>query len=94
MENWSYIGKLLLSVLIFAPGLILLTMAVLVGVLMLVEKAGLFGARKKTVETVLEVEAGAAPAINPQAGEIVSELKRSVEGVEAEEERKRGRTAS
>lgn len=93
MENWEYIGKLLLSVLIFAPGLILLTMAVLVGVLMLVEKAGLFGARKSAVEIAPELEIGAASAINPPAGDIVSELKRSVEGVESDEER-RGRTAS
>lgn len=89
--DWEYVGKLLLSVLIFAPGLILLTMALLIGFLMLLEKVGLFGARQEAKETISEI--GVAPSANPPAGEIVSELKRSVEGRDGEEE-KRGRTAS
>ena len=92
--EWDYIGKLLLSVLIFAPGLILLTMALLIGFLMLLEKVGVFGARRQPAGAPAVVEAGAAHPANPPAGQIVSELKRSVEGDESEEEEKRGRTAS
>lgn len=91
--GWEYIGKLLLSILIFAPGLILLTMAVLIGFLMALEKLGVFRARKRIGETITEAEAQAAQATNPAPGRIVAELKESVEGAEDEEE-KRGRTAS
>lgn len=39
--DWEYIGKLMLSVAVFAPGLIIFAMALVVGLLMLLEKAGL-----------------------------------------------------
>lgn len=91
--DWEYVGKLLLSVLIFAPGLILLAMALLIGFLMILEKVGLFGARKRREEAAGTADALSAQAVNPPAGRIVSELKRTLEEVEGEEE-KRGRTAS
>lgn len=40
--DYAYMGKILLSTVIFAPGFVLLIGALVTGVLMLAEKCGLF----------------------------------------------------
>lgn len=42
----TYMGKLLLSIVIFAPGVLVLAGCLFVGLLMLFEKAGLFRSKK------------------------------------------------
>lgn len=74
--DYAYMGKILLSSIFFAPGLILLAGALVVGVLMLVEKWGVLevlgakGAAKTTEATANAVEA---------PNKIVGELKLSLD---------------
>lgn len=74
--DWEYMGGLLLSMLIFAPGVFILALALVVGILMAFEKTGVF-ARMSGRHDVLVAGAWTA---NPPAGEIVSRLKRDLEG--------------
>ena len=80
--NLEYMGKLFLSVLIFAPGLILLIVGVFIGLLMMLEKWGAIGSSKKTTTAQAEADAVA----NPPPGKIVEELRKSLQSEEEESE--------
>lgn len=82
----AYLGKLFLSILIFAPGVIVLALALFVGLLVLLEKSGVF-ARMTQSRTAPTVATGGEA--NPPAGRVVDELKRSLaaEGEGATDER-------
>ncbi len=76
----AYTTKLALSILIFAPGLILLAMGMFVGFLMVLEKVGLL-AKVAPMAT----DAAQAPA-EPRAGAIVDGLNASLENAQARNE--------
>ena len=67
MES-GYFGKLLLSTLIFAPGIFILALGAFMGIASLLEKYGLFGAAKTQQASA-----------NPAPAAIVSSLKSSLE---------------
>jgi len=66
--DMDYFGRLFLSIVVFAPGLILLTVLVFVGLLMAAERLGLFGqaAKKAVMKPTRMVEAS-----NPAPGSVV-----------------------
>ncbi len=73
--DWNTMGELGLSVMIFAPGLVLLAVFGFVGLLMLLEKSGAFSKMAEAgPQTTTRVETGD----NPQPGRLVEALKRDV----------------
>ncbi|OIP30910.1 MAG: hypothetical protein AUK47_23800 [Deltaproteobacteria bacterium CG2_30_63_29] len=78
----AYFGQMLLSIAIFAPGLILLAVFGFIGVALLLEKAGVLGAKNE------EPVEGA----NPAAAEVVANLNEAVEA-EAEVKKNGKKTA-
>ena len=81
--DWNTMGELGLSVMIFAPGLVLLVVFAFVGLLMMLEKAGVFGSRaQKTIDTGV-----VAVAANPQPGQVTDGLKASNEAAAEVQER-------
>jgi len=82
--DFDYMGRLLLSVAIFAPGLIILTLLAFVGLLVLIEKAGLFGKSAKHAGKALETVP--ASGANPAPGRVVSDLSEAIatEGADSE----------
>jgi len=73
----SFMGEMVVSMLIFAPGLILLTVLAVVGVLMILEKTGVFSAivEKKQAAVAMAGEG----ASNPAPSKVVSGLKGAIE---------------
>jgi len=90
--DWTYMGKLMLSVAIFAPGLIILSVLLFVGILMAFEKMGIFAVLTKSGKIH-----GGAPVVKGDAGTppgpIVAALKESLdaEGAEQEEDEREAR---
>ena len=80
--DFAYMGRILLSSVIFAPGLILLAGALVVGVLMLVEKWGI-------LETLSDNKAIDAVVTADASNKLVGELKESIEAPAAEKTEKR-----
>jgi hypothetical protein len=73
-----YIAQLLLSVAIFAPGVILLAGLAFVGLLMLLERT-LLGAKTDQPAAQTEATVGPNGAGNPSAARIVAALKDAIE---------------
>ena len=71
----GYMGELLMSVLIFAPGAVLLAVCAFVGALVLLEKAGVLGAAQEAVETE-ELLVAATP--NPPSGLVIAGLEQAI----------------
>ena len=71
----GYMSELMMSVLIFAPGVVLLSICAFVGGLVLLEKAGVLGAAQETVETP-ELEVAATP--NPPTGRVIEGLEKAI----------------
>ena len=71
----GYMSELMMSVLVFAPGVVLLSICAFVGGLVLLERAGVLGAAQDTVQ-IEEVEALAVP--NPPAGQVVAGLETAI----------------
>ena len=71
----AYMSELMMSVLIFAPGVVLLSICAFVGGLVLLEKAGVLGAAQRQTEAV-EVHAAASP--NPPAGLVIANLQQAI----------------
>ena len=84
--DFAYFGKLMLSVLVFAPGIIVLAIALVLGVAALLEKAGLF--RVAALPSEASESAEAAAAGNPPAGEVVAGLKQNLDAPVVEEKGK------
>jgi len=81
----AYMGKLLLSMLFFAPGVIILVGALFVGLLMMLEKFGVLSRGSKATDVQ------DASAVNPPKGQIVAELESSLEeATEKEKDRNVG----
>ncbi len=74
--DMGYMSELLMSVLIFAPGVVLLSICVFVGVLVLLEKAGIFGAMTSN-DVIVEAEVTATTA-NPPAGQVIAGLETAI----------------
>jgi len=87
------IPELILSTIIFAPGVILLALCAFVGFLMLIEKTGLFQSLTHSKWSPVRIAAVSAPIAagseNPEPGPIVEGLKEAV-AAEADEARKTG----
>lgn len=71
----GYMSELMMSVLIFAPGVVLLSICAFVGGLVLLEKAGVLGAAQEQVQPA-EVQAAASP--NPPAGQVIAGLEQAI----------------
>lgn len=67
--NWEYASGLLLSILIFAPGILVLVSALVVGVLMTVEKARMIVEKNRSLAAHGELVDTAAPEALPRIGE-------------------------
>jgi len=67
----NYVGQLLLSLSIFAPGLILLALIAFVAAAAGLEKVGVFGAGRKALVTA---------GHNPDAADVVANLNEAVRG--------------
>ena len=74
--DMGYMSELLTSVMIFAPGVVLLSICLFVGVLVLLEKAGVFGAMAEETPE-LETTSAAAQA-NPPAGDVIAGLETAI----------------
>jgi len=86
--DMGFYGQLAASMVIFAPGLILFTVFAVIGVLMLLEKAGVLGAiAERNDGKVAMAEAGIA---NPAPSVVVSGLNGSLSEQEAAAVRKTG----
>ena len=72
--DMGYMSELLTSVMIFAPGVVLLSICLFVGVLVLLEKAGVFGAMSEETVEATEVTAQA----NPPAGQVIAGLETAI----------------
>ena len=76
--DWSYMGEVALSAFIFAPGLILLAVLLFVGVLMILEKAGIFELFVKGEGTAAVATASGEAGANPAPEAIVGALKEAI----------------
>ena len=72
--DMGYMSELLTSVMIFAPGVVLLSICLFVGVLVLLEKAGVFGAMSEETTEAAEITAQA----NPPAGQVIAGLETAI----------------
>lgn len=77
--NWDYVTQLLLSMLVFGPGVIILAFSLMLGVLMVLEKLGAFRARRRKAAAWDERLRRAARETNPGPGRVIAGLKRSLE---------------
>lgn len=76
--DYDYMGQLVLSVLIFAPGVVLLAMCAFIGVLVMLEKSGLFGLVAKEEEELFDMQQAAELAANPPEGDVVAGLDQAI----------------
>jgi len=72
----DFYAQLTLSMIIFAPGLILLTVCTVIGILMLLEKAGVLSAMVEKQEA--KVAMADADEANPAPSTVVSGLKGAI----------------
>lgn len=77
--DYEYMGQLMLSVLIFAPGVVLLACCGFIGVLVMLEKSGLFGLVAKEEADLFEAQQAAELAANPPEGDVVAGLEQAIE---------------
>ena len=73
--NFAYMGKVLLSVILLTPGMVVLGLCLFVGLLMLMEKAGLLTALSKKAPRAID-ESGQVS--NPSAHRVVAEFKQAL----------------
>jgi len=81
----EYFAKLILSGLIFAPGLFLLAIAMVVGLLMMLEKTGMLASMAKKRSAATSADRLVGTEVNPPAGDIVADLQETLEPAAAEE---------
>ncbi len=82
----TYTSQLFLSILFFAPGIILFASLAFVGVLMILEKT-VFSAQKDVALANVAKPLDIPVAANPQPGAIVAALKESVQAPVAKQQR-------
>lgn len=75
--DWEYMGQLLMSVMIFAPGVVLLVGALFVGGLILLERGGLLGRESAVNRAGLQPAATASD--NPPEGQVIAGLRVTIE---------------
>jgi len=80
----AFMGRLLLSAAIFAPGLILLTFLLFVGVVMLAEKANLLRRTNADIEELRARVVSTDAVKNPAPGSITAGLTEALAEEEAE----------
>lgn len=81
----EYMGRLMLSCAIFAPGLILLAFLSFLGLIMLAEKANMFR-KSRRVELGANALVSGATARNPTPGRIAAALTEAIASEAAEGE--------
>jgi|GEM_PF-4389347 hypothetical protein len=71
--DFAYMGKVLLSVILLTPGMVVVGLCLFVGLLMLMEKAGLLRSMAKKAPKIID-ESG--KDTNPSSNKVVAEFKR------------------
>lgn len=77
--DYGYMGELLLSVVIFAPGVALLAMCAFIGVLVMLEKSGVLGLVSGAEERQFNMQELAELAANPPEGRVVAGVHATIE---------------
>jgi hypothetical protein len=85
----EYLAKLLLSGLIFAPGLFLLAIAMVVGLLMMLEKTGMLASMARKKGAARSADQLIGTEVNPPAGDIVADLQETLEPAAAEKPKRK-----